>query len=359
MQTTIESVSGASFGEWREIWRDCDYATYFHSPEWAQLWERHTEGRVRPSPKLFRFADGKQALLPLSFESKLGGLLSRYVSSPECTFGGWIAREPLSTGHALELIDWMLKRQGHNLVWRLNPYDPVVFEAGKLCGLECRSDETHALDLSIGQEALFKALKPSYRADIRKALKAAAFRIAPAETLADWQEYYRVYEDSQRRWGVDAANGYSPTLFEALHALKSPYVRLWVARNASGEIVSGDVCFYAKTHVVYWHGSTLQQHLASNVAKLVKYEVIKDACERGYAWYDFNPSAGLSGVKFFKEAFRARALPAPVVYVDTALKRLARVCAATLKVQHAMPVLAPLEHVASTRAAAPASGLAQ
>jgi len=42
MHTSIVSVSGASYAEWKETWRDCDYATYFHSPEWAQLWERYT-----------------------------------------------------------------------------------------------------------------------------------------------------------------------------------------------------------------------------------------------------------------------------------------------------------------------------
>ena len=43
------------------------------------------------------------------------------------------------------------------------------------------------------------------------------------------------------------------------------------------------------------------------------YEVIKNACEKKYTWFDFNPSAGLKGVIAFKERFGAQALKCPIV----------------------------------------------
>ncbi len=43
------------------------------------------------------------------------------------------------------------------------------------------------------------------------------------------------------------------------------------------------------------------------------FEAIKDACEKGYSWFDFNPSASLKGVKAFKEGFGAEALKCPIV----------------------------------------------
>jgi lipid II:glycine glycyltransferase (peptidoglycan interpeptide bridge formation enzyme) len=110
-------------------------------------------------------------------------------------------------------------------------------------------------------------------------------------------------------------------------------------------VVSGDLCLYAKRHVAYWHGATLQDELSSNVAKLLKHEIIKDACTRGFSWFDFNPSAGLDGVKFFKQGFNCEVLPAPIVYVDTPLKRLARSCAAAVRVQYAELALQPLNDV--------------
>jgi lipid II:glycine glycyltransferase (peptidoglycan interpeptide bridge formation enzyme) len=46
---------------------------------------------------------------------------------------------------------------------------------------------------------------------------------------------------------------------------------------------------------------------------LLLYEAIKNACEKGYFWFDFNPSAGLKGVKAFKEGFGAEAFKCPIV----------------------------------------------
>jgi len=336
---TTQHVSTATTNDWASFWSDSDSATYFHSPEWAEIWSQHSRGRVRPAPRLVTFSDGRQALLPLSFERRLGGLLSRYVSSPEATFGGWLTREPLTLSHAEQLFDWLMHAHGRSLVWRLNPYDELCFEAGRRLAVECRNDETYALALGSDPEALFKNFKARCRTDVRKA-REAGFEIERAQTLKDWLEYHRVYQDSLRRWGNRQEEGYDQQLFRALFERRSPHIQLWLARKG-GQIVSGNVCFSAKRHVVYWLGATLEQHLSSGVAKLLMSEIIQDSCQQGYAWFDFNPSATLPGVKFFKEGFGARPLPAPVVYVDTRIKQLARVCAARLRIEGAQPELTP------------------
>jgi CelD/BcsL family acetyltransferase involved in cellulose biosynthesis len=351
MTARLHRVSTPSRQEWNAIWQQSDCATYFHSPEWAELWARYTRGRVRPTPRLLTFSDGMQALVPLCFERRMGGLLSRYVSSPEATFGGWLSREPLTLSHALEALDWLLHSHGRSLVWRLNPYDELCFQAGRVRQLECRSDETYALELEPGPDALFKRFKARCRSDIRKA-RDAGFSVARARTRQDWLDYLQVYRDSLRRWGNQQAEGYGARLFQALFERDSPHIQLWVARQGN-QIVSGNLCFYAKRHVVYWLGATLEQHLASGVAKLLMSEIIADSCRSGYSWFDFNPSATLPGVKFFKEGFGARALPAPLVYVDTRLKQLARSCAAALRVQGAQQVLQPLPAAVAVRLAAP------
>ncbi|MEY2936363.1 MAG: hypothetical protein RL033_7112 [Pseudomonadota bacterium] len=340
MGALLERVTDASAAEWEECWRASDQATYFHSPEWAALWCEYTHGRVRPKPKLARFSDGTRVLLPLCYERRLGGLLSRYVSSPEATFGGWLSREPLTVEHAHQLMGWLLRGHRHSLVWRLNPYDELCFQAGQDQGLRCRNDDTYALALEPGPELLFKRFKARCRSDIRRAQQ-AGFEIQVAESEQDYLEYYQVYENSLRRWGNELHEGYQQRLFSMLFQRRSPHIQLWLARR-DGQIVSGNLCFYARRHVVYWLGATLEEHLPSGVAKLLMYEIIQDSCRKGYSWFDFNPSATLPGVKFFKEGFGARPLPAPMVYVDTRLKQLARSCAARLRVEGAQLELEPL-----------------
>lgn len=53
---------------------------------------------------------------------------------------------------------------------------------------------------------------------------------------------------------------------------------------------------------------------------LLMYEIIKNCCEAGYSWFDFNPSDRLEGVIAFKESFGAKALPSPVIIIETKLQ---------------------------------------
>jgi hypothetical protein len=57
---------------------------------------------------------------------------------------------------------------------------------------------------------------------------------------------------------------------------------------------------------------------------LLLHDVIRDACERGFRWFDFNPSGGHEGVAAFKRSFGAECRPAPVVTIEGARHRLVR-----------------------------------
>lgn len=342
MTISIQHVSHVTIEEWQRTWDACEYATFFQSPEWALVWEEYSGGRVRPSAKLIRFSDGRHAVLPLCFEHKLGGLLNRYVSSPEATYGGWISAHPLTTAHAVLLTRWLLASEGTNLVWRMNPYDPLALPAAQICHVSAQRDVTHSIRLDADAEALFKGFKKGCREDIRKAQKRGRIEVRPATTEQEWKAYYRVYQDALTRWGLGPDGGYRWELFDTLRRRESPYVRLWVARF-DGQIVSGELSFYSRQQSVSWHAATLKDYLRSGVGKFQSFEIMKDCCARGFSWLDFNPSAGLGGVKELKEQFRAEPLPAALVYVDTTLKKLIRRAAALFDVQDAKINVSPLE----------------
>jgi len=339
---SIEHESQASVEEWQRVWSACDHATFFQSPEWAQVWQAYSHGRVRPAAKLFRFSDGREVLLPLCYEHKLGGLLNRYVASPEATYGGWLATQPLTMSHAVLLTKWLLASEGTNLVWRLNPYDPLALAAAQVCHVSGQRDFTHSIRLNAEPEVLLKGFKKGCREDIRKAQKRGNIEVNPATTVEEWRAYYRVYQDSLQRWGHGPNDGYRWELFDLLRRRDSPYIRLWVARY-DGQIVSGELSFYSRQQSVSWHAATLKDYLRSGVGKFQSFEIMKDCCKRGFSWLDFNPSAGLGGVKELKESFRAQALPAPLIYVDTPVKKLIRRCAALFDVRDAKINVAPLD----------------
>jgi hypothetical protein len=314
--TAIVSTQPATNEQWDAAWLGCDYATYFHSREWADVWSEYTVGRFVPAARQLTFADGRDVVLALSATRRRGGLVTVHVSSPAGTFGGWISTSTLTAQHASALCRYLQKGVG-NLQWRMNPYDANLVALGLSLG---KNDETHALDLSQGFDAIFRGWTKGHSSAARKAQKAGV-TVRLARNVSDWRSYYAVYEDSLRRWGDKASGRYERRFFETLSKRASQYVRLWLA-EASGEIVAGALCFYAPSHVVYWHGAALEKCFNLRPVNLLMFEAIKHACEHGFRWFDFNPSGGHEGVVAFKRSFGATARQCPVVTIETRWARL-------------------------------------
>lgn len=302
----IQSTKNASVEEWDNMWQNCNYATFFHSRTWAEIWHVYSKGESSPDAKIILFSDGKKALLPLSSKKKMMGLVKHYSTSPAGTFGGWLSEDQLTIEHGKLLVNF-LSETIKTTSWRLNPYDPLLAELDIKIKKE---DETHVLDLSVGFDVIHNNWTKGHSSAARKARKAGV-TIKEASNKTDWQKYYLIYEDSLRRWGESASSKYEWNLFEIMRNKKSPNIKLWLAEY-EGEIIAGALCFYARQHVVYWHGAALEKFFNIRPVNLLMYEVIKNACEEKYKWYDFNPSGGHEGVKRFKKSFGATSYPSSV-----------------------------------------------
>jgi CelD/BcsL family acetyltransferase involved in cellulose biosynthesis len=304
----ITASRPADAAEWDAAYAACPSATWFQSRPWAEVWRDYTEGASQPAPSRVEFSDGVTALLPLSRESAAHGLLPRYLLSPAGTFGGWLAEDELPDAHAEVLREHLLTRHG-TLAWRVNPYDGAL---RRLSWDAYDHDETHAVDLRQGFDAVESRFSRGQRSNLRKALKAGV-EVRVAESRADWHEYFQVYEESLDRWGDSASSGYGWSLFEALYELRSPDVRLWLAHR-EGELAAGALCFYTDTQAVYWHGAARERHFAMRPVNLLMVEAMRDAAARHCAWFDFNPSGGHEGVKTFKRSFGAEPVASPEIH---------------------------------------------
>lgn len=304
MSLTLTKVAAAGAGDWDAAWEACDHATWFHSRAWSETWSAYQEGRTRPEPLLVTFSDGQRAVLPLTARPALRGLTRRYLSSPGGTYGGWISATPLTGAHAALLVDFLTQELGP-LEWRLNPYDPLLRDIS-VPGAE--PDETHAIDLGPGFEAVTRG-----RSKANKAARAGV-TVVPAASEGDWRAYFALYEKSLTRWGGSATSRYRWPLFEAIRTQATPGARLWLAR-LQDHFIAGALCFHARRHVVYWHGAADEAHFELRPVNLLMQEAIRDACGRGAAWFDFNPSGGHEGVRQFKRSLGGAPLPSPVVRV--------------------------------------------
>lgn len=316
MKIRISNSYLATPAEWDEAWCNCEYATYFHSREWAEIWQVASSGKMWPAARVVIFSDGQKAVLPFSSrEQRAMDQGKEYVSSPEGTYGGWISSSNLSLKHAQLLTGYMLNKCG-TVLWRVNPYDPNVFNTG----IKPTDRETYRVNLSTGFERVVQGFSDTNIRAIKKARK-NGITVKIASTLQDWQEYFKAYEDSLLRWGakVDDEDRYSWALFREIHDRNSPYVRLWLA-SYEGKIVSGALCFYAKNNVVYWHGASLKDYFAYRPVNLLFYEIIRNTSQNGYAWFDFNPSHGLPGVIAFKKSFGTESAGCPVIQTGTRIR---------------------------------------
>ncbi|AFY81405.1 lipid II:glycine glycyltransferase FemX [Oscillatoria acuminata] len=311
MNLSILTIREATADEWDNLWKDCDYATYFQSREWAEIWHIYSKGKICPSPQYIEFSDGKSVLLPLSYQKKFLGLVKGYLMSPAGTFGGWISSESITFEYAHLLANYC-KNQLSNLVWRINPYEA---NASNIELNNCfKKDETHVINLGVGFDEIYKNWTKGHSSAARKARKEGVL-IKQASTLEDWKSYYKVYQDSLMRWGEKASSKYDWRLFAEMFKLKSPNITLWLAMYRE-QVVSGALIFYSNKHVVYWHGAALKEYFHVKPVNLLMYKAIEDACEKGYSWFDFNPSGGHEGVQKFKKSFGTDSLPCPILKKD-------------------------------------------
>jgi len=317
MAVYVKDTNLATSVEWDRIWHECGYATYFHSREWAETWRDYTHGKMCPEPKLIAFNDGVRALLPLSCERIFKGLAKRYVSSPAGTFGGWISTDNLSRAHVCRLTDILMSYS--NIVWRINPYNNLTSEIN-IAGM--KADGTRVIDLELGFDGVVKNWSKGHYAAVTQARKAGVV-VRLAETLQDWHLYYDAYIDSIRRWGSSASSRYTLDLFDLLFNRHSPYVKLWLAMYED-KVISGALCFYSRKHVVYWHGATIEKYFSFRPTNLLMYEAILDACNRGYRWFDFNPSGGHEGAEAFKKSFGCEVKACGVYVRESCMVKAAR-----------------------------------
>ena len=296
MSTLIKNINIANAQTWDDIWANCEYSTYFHSREWAEIWKDYTNEKLRPEPVLITFSDNKTALIPLSKKILLNGLLTKYISSPAGTFGGWISKDDLSSEHINLLLNIMLKKK--DIFWRINPYDK---ELAKHNIVPVKSDKTQVINLQTGFDHIVRKWSKGHRSAIKQA-KRYGVTITKVQKQADWDEYFKIYQKSLKRWGTRATSHYKRTLFQYMSERNSPHISLFLAKYRN-ESIAGALCFYAKNHVVYWHGAALSEHFQLRPANLILYEAIRDACNKNLLWFDFNPSGGHKGVENFKKNF--------------------------------------------------------
>ena len=287
---------------WEQVVNECDYATFFHTPAWAQLitsvfpeFQIETRG--------FGLDDGTVAIVPLVASVERNGVFSGDQSIYPGGYGGAVARRPLRQVEIDQIFLRLLDSRAAHIHVMGNPFSEYVLP-------ECyeRSGQfTQRLDLDLGFEAILKNYSDGLRRYTKKAAE-QGIRAEPTEALHDFEDYYRVYEEALERWGDKVLITFPHRLFEEIQRRRLRQVRLWVARSGS-EVMAGVIVLCHKRCVIVWHAAMRARYAESRANCLVYSEAIRDACQQRYRWFDFSPSGGVEGVVGFKQRFGAVRVP--------------------------------------------------
>jgi FemAB family. len=311
----------ASEKEWQDACDQCPYATYFHTPEWAHIFSTYMKGRMRPWPRKIIFEDGKNCIIPLSRISYFHGLLNQYVSSPAGTFGGWLSLQELSAGHIQALVLYMQKQK--NITWRENPYDPCLRDS-EIKG--ARYDFTQTIDLRRSYNEIVRSSSRTHQKSVRRAIRSGV-SVREADSKEQWQRHFEGYLASRSRWKKagkrKSSAGYSWELFEILFNARSPHCRLWLAL-CGGKVASSVISFYWNHHAVAWHGGAFEEYFDVYPNHLLYQEMVRDAHEKGFRWFDFNTTGDLSGVALFKDQLGTQRLSSRVLDTCSISRKIAR-----------------------------------
>ncbi|MEN8154147.1 MAG: GNAT family N-acetyltransferase [Acidobacteriota bacterium] len=318
MQKKIIKVINPTIKEWDEIWNECKYATFFHSREWAELWYQYSNKKLIPDPKILLFNDNVKILLPFTYRTHFHRLIKEYVSSPAGTYGSWISSDRILPEHS-ELTEKYIKKKIKNISLRINPYNKHISE---LIINQSRYDFTQAINLTIGFASVRENLKKKYPSSIRKVNQAikGGVSIRQGVSLEDWENYFDLYSRSLERWGNKVSSSYGWQLFYNMYLSESSNIKLWLSEYDS-RIIAGGIFFYSRCHVIYWHGATNEKYFKLRPVNLLMQETIRNACENGYHWFDFNPSGGHEGVVNFKNTFNPEKLKCPVVKTRSIMRK--------------------------------------
>ncbi|MDG5765866.1 GNAT family N-acetyltransferase [Balneolales bacterium ANBcel1] len=304
---SIEFVEAAVESEWQQVWMECEYATFFHSPEWLHIVKEYSGGSVLPVTRKITFSDGTSAFFILSATKNLKGLVKVYESSPLGVYGGWISTHALSDAHAA-MITSLVMKQYPGLIWRASPFQP--HDAAFPVSGSLKQESTFVVPLNMPFDELRKKIRRNTLRNLKKAesldlsLKKIEARHLPA--------YYDCYRQSLERWQGKGSpkSHYGMEMFQQL--LQSEYCDFFGVFHG-GKLVCGGPILRSRRHAVSWLGLADADYIGKGVYQYFYYHLIRHYRVQGFAWFDFNPSSSLKGVEHFKKGFATVAMPAPVM----------------------------------------------
>ena len=205
----METVRRPSVELWEEIIRNCEHATFFHSPIWTKVLEK-TYPHYSNATVSFTFNTGNRAIFPLVAEHSKGILFKKaqHKSMALGVYGGILAERRLTLEETGSIFEYLTSIDIKDLKIVENPFENYDFPENFVS----KSLFTHIVPLNADFEQLRKRFSRGQKSNIKQAEK-KGITVRLANSLEDYEQYYTIYQETIKRWGKNAGTTYPWRLF--------------------------------------------------------------------------------------------------------------------------------------------------
>lgn len=284
----IKKLTPAEFERWDHFVKRHQQGSFFHLSAWQQVISKSFN---HDCYFLYIEIDGNIAgVLPLvEVKSKLFG--HALISTPFCVYGGAIA-------DTSELVR-QLEHEACQLAEKLSvDYLELRYQEKQDSTLLLKqAHSTFGFDLAEDNEQILASIKKKQRAVIRHSLKnELSFSLEVGKK--NLTDFYHLLSTSYRNLGTPI---FSKLYFNNLVEFFGDDVDIAVITKKNGELSSAVMNFYFNEQVLPYYGGGNDSARGLKSADYMYYQVMCNARENGYRWYDFGRSKNDSGPFKYKK----------------------------------------------------------
>lgn len=284
----VKQLTPSEYEQWDSYVKNHQQGSFFHLSGWQQVIAKSFH---HDCYFLYVELDGNIAgVLPLvEVKSKLFG--HALISTPFCVYGGAIAESPA--------LVRQLEKEACQLAEKLSvDYLELRYqeEQDSLLLLK-QAHSTFGCELAEDSEHILATIKKKQRAVIRHSLKnELTFSLESGK--ANLKDFYQLLSTSYRNLGTPI---FTESYFTNLVDVFGDNVDIAVIKNKDNQLSSAVMNFYFNGKVLPYYGGGNDSARGLKSADFMYYQVMCNASERGFNWYDFGRSKNDSGPYKYKK----------------------------------------------------------
>jgi len=292
-RSEIKSLSASDCHLWDNYVKKHPQGSFFHLSGWKKVIEKSFHHDCYFLASVYLTGDNKgeiSGVLPLvEVKSKLFG--HALVSTPFCVYGGVIA-------DSSDIVR-QLEQEACQLAEKLSvDYLELRYQTEQKSNLLLKqAHSTFGCQLADNNEEILSSIKKKQRAVIRHSLKnELSFSIASSKN--NLSDFYHLLSTSYRNLGTPI---FTKNYFKNLIDVFGDDVDIAIIKTSDDRLSSAVMNFYFNEQVLPYYGGGNDSARGLKSADYMYYQVMCNASERGYRWYDFGRSKNDSGPYKYKK----------------------------------------------------------